>query len=142
MRKNVQWGVLWGLYLAAAFTVIAAIPALIRAVTGPATGWQKGVTFLEIIGVYLFGGVVAGAIVGLLRGATKWWLGRRVVGIIASVPIMFAVRVAVYGPHGWTRADVENWLLTAVIWGIAMSFAPEPWAKEAEQERRAEGGER
>lgn len=131
VKRNVRWGVLWGLYLAVAFSVVAAIPALIRAFLSSGSGWQKGLTFLEIIGFYLLAGVLAGAFVGLLRDLTKWWIARRLLGIIVGVPIMFGVRILVYGSGGWTGQDVRAWIFAGVVWGVAMSFAPEPWAKNA-----------
>lgn len=127
--RDVRWGVLWGLYLAAFFTVVAFVPATIRAIISPGTWVSKSVTFLEIIALYLCGGMMSGAIVGLLRNAARWWIGRRMIGIVAAIPIMLGVRIVVFGPVHWTRQDLVDWFLVAVIWGVAMSFAPEPWAR-------------
>jgi integral membrane sensor domain MASE1 len=87
-------------------------------------------TFLAIIGVYLFGGFVGGAVVGLLRPVSRWWVGRRLMGVVVAVPITLGIRYAVYGWHPWSGTELENWTFTAVIWGLAMSFAPEPYVRE------------
>jgi hypothetical protein len=127
---NVAWGIVWGLFLAACFTVIAAVPALIRALIGPAYAWQKKLTFLAIIGVYLSSGIAGGAVVGLLRPLSRWWMGRRLIGVVVAVPITIAIRYAVYGWQPWSAPELEKWTFTAVIWGLAMSFAPEPYVRE------------
>ena len=132
---NVAWGVAWGLFLAACFTVIAAVPALIRALIGPAHAWQKGLTFFAIIGVYLFGGIFGGAVVGVLRPVSRWWVGRRLIGVVVAVPVTIAIRYAVYGWRPWSEAELENWTFTAIVWGLAMSFAPEPYVREYWAER-------
>lgn len=127
---RIVWGVAWGLFLAVAFTILGAILALIRALVGPAHGWQAGLSYLSVIGFYLVAGVVGGALVGLLYPLTRWWIGRRVAGIVVAVPITIAVRYTVYGPGLWTEAELQKWVVTALIWGLAMSFAPEPFARE------------
>ena len=141
---NVVWGAAWGLFLAACFTVIAAVPALIRAFTGPAHVWQKGLSFFAIIGVYLFGGIIGGALVGLLRPVSRWWVGRRLIGVVVAVPVGIAIRYTVYGWHSWTTTELENWTITTIIWGLAMSFAPEPYVREywAERDRVLHGRKR
>ena len=129
LHHNVVWGMKWGLYFATFFTLVAAIPALIRVFIAPTAGWQKSLSFAAIIGTYFFGGLSGGAIVGLLWNLVRWWWGRRLVGVIAAIPIMFATRIAVFGLDGWTRKDVYVWLFTAVVWGGIMSFVPEKEAK-------------
>lgn len=131
--RNIRWGVIWGFGIAVALSLVAITWGGLRAVLLPDTEWPKGVHLLGIIGVYLFGGLVAGGLVGLLRPALRWWLGRRIVGIFVAVPIMFGVRTAVSGLGGWTRLEAENWLITAVIWGFIMSFGPERWEHDGQR---------
>ncbi len=142
IRQNLSWGIRWGLIFATGFTVLGLIPALIRAFSPPGSFGEQTLSFAGIVASYFFGGVAGGIVVGLLRDLMKWWLGRRIIGIAAAVPFIFAVRVLVEGHDAWTLEDVAPWIFAAVVYGVAMSFAPEPWAKKAEHARRAEGGER
>lgn len=128
LRTNLAWGTKWGLGFAAGFTLLSAVPAVIRALVGTDIWWQKGLSFLSIVGVYVFSGILGGIIVGLLRGILRWWWGRRLVGAIIGVPFGFAVRTMV---HGWSGpADLHIWLIAGAAWGVMMSFIPEPDAQK------------
>lgn len=127
--RNVRWGITWGLGIATALTLVVSVLAVIRGILLPGVGWQRGFSFFQIIGIYLFGGIVSGALVGLLRPALRWWAGRRLAGMVAGVPLAFGVGMAISGGE-WTRYEAETWLITGLIWGFAMSFAPKGWGKE------------
>lgn len=125
-RENLAWGLEAGIFFAAVTVVLAIIPALIRALVGTHVWWQKGLSFLAIIGLYLFGGITGGVIVGLLRPWTRYWWGRRMVGALAAVPFAAVIIVTFFGVRDFSVGIV---LFTSAVWGGAMSFIFEGEAK-------------
>ena len=125
LRTNLTWGFHIGLLFAAGATALGVVPALVRAFVEAGVWWQKGLSFVTVIGIYVAGGLSAGLIIGLLRGLTRYWLGRRLVGMIAAVPVMLLVAYTVVGVREWDASTLLVWLQTAAIWGFVMSFVPE-----------------
>lgn len=122
--EDLHWGIRWGIYGAVFFTGLAAIPALLRFLLNvEEVDGHRLPSFPVIIGLYLFGGVFGGAIVGLLRPLARSWWGMRLVGIVAAVPFCFAVSVALSG-LSWTQENPDFVIEFAIFWGFAMSFAP------------------
>jgi hypothetical protein len=120
---NMAWGIRWGLYFAAAFTLIALIFGVLRLFAGTGTVGERTVSLLATVAIYWVGGVVGGAIVGLLRGLLTGCFGAALVGILATVPASFALRIALYGLYDWTERQVITFLAFAFVWGGTMSLA-------------------
>ena len=123
ISDNVAWGVRWGLYYAAAFTAIASVISVLRLLVGSEPLSQKAVSFVATIAIYWLGGVAGGAIMGLLRGLLTGCIGAAFVGVVASVPAAFALRIALYGLHDWTQRHIVTTVGIACIWGTTMSLA-------------------
>lgn len=81
---NLLWGVRYGCIFAACYCAIALV---IFAVGGEQSYRSYGVTFGQTIALYITGGLLGGAVVGLLRPLTKTWLGAAFVGVVAAIPI-------------------------------------------------------
>jgi hypothetical protein len=75
--------------------------------------------------VYFIVGPVGGMLIGLARGLSRWWLGRRFLGILGSFPgAVFAYHVLFDVPFGSRKLWALS-VLFAVVWGGTMSFIPE-----------------
>jgi hypothetical protein len=114
---NVRWGVTWGLRLALLFSawvafLMLANRSLILRVSGvhPVNG-------LQVIGIYVGGGIGGGIVVGLLRPLSRWALGAALLGLLAALP--FAVGLAFLGSN-FSRPDFDDVLpalITAAVLG-------------------------
>jgi hypothetical protein len=107
--KNLIWGVRWGLAFAAVFILWALLLLVSR---GTAAFEANDATPLAVVGSYLFGGIGAGAVVGLLRPLTRRKAGSTVVGIVAMFPVFLGIRVADKGFSPWTERD--TFIVTAM----------------------------
>ena len=137
LRKNVKWGVSWGLGAAIVLTLLAAPFSFFRWLSVSAVAAPGSLSFLRIVAMYLFSAIMGGTLLGLLKPLLSWWIGRRIVGVVVGIPLAFGIRLMVHGPDGWSQEEVENWLITGVIWGLIMSFGPETWSRDAKRNLRA-----
>jgi hypothetical protein len=131
LGSRIRLGVLAGLGFAAGFTILAIPFALLRWAAGSNEIATSGieVSLPRTLAVYVVGGVLGGGAVGALWPLRQLWAGRRVLGVVAALPVMFAVRILIWGPGGWRMNwsfyDARLWLLTSVIYGFVMSFGIE-----------------
>jgi hypothetical protein len=116
--RNVIWGVGYGLGFAAIFMAWA---VFVRIVGGADAFAQKGTSFLAVLALYLFGGIAAGGIVGLLRPIVRWRIGSALVGIICAEVIYGAGWIALNGPR--EKGAVVVVTLIAVFTGIPGGLA-------------------
>lgn len=87
-----------------------------RVLDGPQTFTRYHETFAQIETLYLVGGTVAGAIVGLLRRIAGNPLGAAFTGFVAFAPVALGYRVQTEGFAPWSRAD--TWMLIVVCLGL------------------------
>lgn len=125
VRRNIARGVRWGLVFAGAATVLATPFALVRLFVEPAVEWQRQLSFFRIVALYLLGGISGGVVVGLLWDLRRWWWGRRLIGMVAAIPFVYATGITIVGWEDWTKTDTGVWLFSALVWGFVMSFVPE-----------------
>jgi len=81
---NLKWGVKGGLAFAAVYCLWVGLLSLIG---GPETFSHLGVTVTSLMATYVAVGVLAGAVIGLLRPLTGNDFGAFVVGYLAALPI-------------------------------------------------------
>jgi hypothetical protein len=109
LRRNLRWGIGNGLFMGCFFTAVVLV---IRVVPGNRPFERTGVTIASTIAVYLIGGMLAGAIIGLLRPLARYALGAMLVSIPAALPVAIRMAVAFEGPPShWARSDWANILL-------------------------------
>lgn len=134
VRERIVVGVKIGLAAGAAFGIIALPFALFGALTGNRGGtvagsWSFGTTLV----LYLAGGVLGGALVGLIWPIRRWWVGRRILGWLAVLPISLGTGRIVCGEAGWsadgTWCDPRVWLFSALVYGVCLSFVIEKRAR-------------
>lgn len=120
-HRNVPAGALVGLLFGLVYSVIAVVLFLARG--QGAFEYQAGVSLLILMGVYMVGGVLGGAVVGLLLPWTNNRWGAVVVGMIAAVPVVTGVAIAMDGmPSGWSDASLGSLILTSVLLGGAGGY--------------------
>jgi hypothetical protein len=118
LRGNLIWGVGLGLAFAAVYSLYVTVLYLIE---GSQPFERLHTSLLMVIAAYAFGGVTAGAIVGVMRPYLRIRLVAILVGILAAVFVFFGVGVAADGmPWRWTR---NAWLSTAICSLLLGSFA-------------------
>ncbi len=111
-----------GLWYGRAYAVVA---LLLWVLFGPDRFSRLHVTILGVVSMYLVGGGLAGAIVGVLSPvAGRSRLGRVVIGIVAALPFCL-IGIMVMLPRGdWSRYLVPSVAASALLLGIggAMAF--------------------
>ena len=93
---NVVWGVRWGVFGAIVFMLIAI--AVVYGLKGGFGNAPKGITPLELFGLYPLGGICGGAIIGLFRPWLKTRKGAMLVGMVAALPFVIATNLLTRGP--------------------------------------------
>jgi hypothetical protein len=97
MWSNVWWGTSGGLIGAALYSIIVLV---VYAIQGPDALARDHVTLGSVLALYWAGGIIVGAIVGVLRPLTKVRLGAIAVGFIAALPVMAGASFLVDGVRG------------------------------------------
>lgn len=105
-----------------------AFVVLLFLVRGASPFERRGVSLGAVLLLYVFGGLSAGAIVGLLRPITRARAGAMLVGIPAAVPTVIALVVLHQGmPGSWDEATWRGVALLSGFLGSAAGFAL--WSK-------------
>jgi hypothetical protein len=115
MSSRVVEGGKGGLFFGVGYSVLALILFVLR---GPTLFEAQGVGLIELILLYLAGGVIAGAICGWLEPLTGSLFGRILVGIIAAIPFAFLLGLTVLPPEDVQEGLVPVALGCAVLWGV------------------------
>ena len=114
---NLKWGVKGGLTLAAFYCVWVGVLFLIG---GPES---LGVGLTRLMATYVAVGVVAGAVMGLLRPLTGNDFGAFVVGYLAAVPITAGLMICLYGwPSTWTARLTHEFPMLVLVFGTIVGF--------------------
>ncbi|MDP9352907.1 MAG: hypothetical protein M3P51_15405 [Chloroflexota bacterium] len=116
LLRNTAWGIAWGILFALAYSVLAIILFL---TSTSRSHDPNGPVLLEVIAAYLFGGIVGGATVGLLRPVVRSRPGAAFVGLLVAIPVVLGIGVALYGFSGWNRHEVIGLTITAILLGPA-----------------------
>ncbi|MFN2397370.1 MAG: hypothetical protein ABR543_01810 [Gemmatimonadaceae bacterium] len=114
---NIGWGVKAGLLFGAIFCCWTLLLILVSGSLTLHTRTGVPVHAFAVIGVYIFGGLSAGAVVGICRPLIQWLLGATIVGIIAAIPVFVGVRIARSGFSPWVTADTAMVTIAVVVMG-------------------------
>ena len=117
---NLKWGVKGGLGFAAVYCLWVGLLFLIG---GPETFRRLGVTLTTVIATYVTVGVVAGAVIGLLRPLTGNGFGAFVVGYLAAVPITAGLMICLSGwPSTWAGRRWHEFPILVLVFGTMVGF--------------------
>lgn len=113
IARDVKSGLLGGLGVSAVYCVwVLGVYAL----RGSAPFDRNGVTLPGVLVTYLTVGLLAGAVVGVLRPISRRPIGAYVVGFVAAFPIAAGIAVLVEGlPARW---DYTMWLALLMTWVV------------------------
>jgi hypothetical protein len=114
--SNVVDGVKLGLMFAAAFSVIASVVFIL---TGGSAFDRSVATLTRVIAAYVAGGIISGALFGILRPLARWAIGAAMLGIIVAVPAYAGMRFAINGFGLWTMEDTAAVLVLSSLIGGA-----------------------
>lgn len=82
--KNLLWGIRYGVIFAAFYCATA---LAIFAVGGSGAFARYNISLGRTLACYLLGGIIGGAVLGLLRPLTRSWVGSAFVGVLATLPV-------------------------------------------------------
>lgn len=111
---NVTWGMGWGIAFGLGFSCYVVLLFLSR---GEAAFEPHGMTLTQVVALYLAGGTLAGAVVGLLRPLTRNTWGAAVVGFLGAVTIAVFLIIAEGGLIPWTQAKTTKAIILGLVWG-------------------------
>jgi hypothetical protein len=110
LRQNIQTG----LFCGCALSVVAAIPYLLNSRELSA---RFGLSYLQLVGVYLCGGFLAGILSALLWGITRWIAGAYVVGTLTGMMVYGTAAVALGKVQSWQEKLTISLLCGACVFG-------------------------
>lgn len=108
-------GALWGVWYAGCYSGIAVI---LYIVDGPRRFEANDVSLLQVLALYWIGGVLGGAILGLLRPLAHRRLGAMLVGSLVIYPSTAGVMTTMAGsPFAWSGRDFAGTVVVATLLG-------------------------
>src|SRR5690349_14268786 len=116
LAENLLWGAKHGLSIAIVFTIWISVLFFI----GGSTAFEKNhTTFQAVVALYLIGGPIAGAIVGLFRPGLQKLGVAILAGSTAAIPLAAGVRLAMFGLEPLSGRDV----FLLFVFGLALGPA-------------------
>lgn len=110
LATNLRWGVIAGLFFACFYSLFVTGLYLLR---GSAPFEANETTYGQVVLSYFGTGIVAGALVGLLRPLLRWRLGAVVVGVVAAFAVFVGISLVDQG--GFSQWDAGTWRMCAVL---------------------------
>ena len=115
LLKNLEWGLRWGLTIAAGFTVMGLI-GNVGCQLDPSANCE--LSFGSLLGTYWIAGICGGIVLGLFRPITRHLVGEMVVGIfIVAVCLALLNYQYVATTDGWKLFDTIVVAVFSVLLG-------------------------
>jgi hypothetical protein len=100
--------------------LFSGVAVLVRVTRGAEPFERVGVALPSLLLAYVTGGLVAGALAGLLLRYARTAFGMALVGFVVALPVVHAAAMAMHSIEEWIRADVViTSLITALVLGPA-----------------------
>jgi hypothetical protein len=119
VQLNLRWGLRWGVWMAAGFSVLALVIVGIAWLSSG--GRARGFSVLPfVLGAYWVGGLVGGVILGVLRPVTAWPLGAMIVGFVIAFCVYAACGAALYvgGDPDFADLTLRRGTMIGVVCGL------------------------
>lgn len=111
--SNIGWGGLTGILMGVLTAAIVTLPVVFAS-----EGSTVSAELWVLAGIYVVGGLVSGIIGGALGGRVKTWYQAGLLGVLAILPIVFAM---VWLDSGWNGAeDLEAVGVVSVVLGFPL----------------------
>lgn len=111
LRRDIAWGIHWGKQFSSYYTLLA----LAWLVFAGRFAWGRwGFRIFLIVPFYWGAGVVAGAIIGLLRPLGRTLLGQVLIATIAGFPVCFGGAMIVIPFEKWAELLVPTGLIATL----------------------------
>lgn len=136
-RRRVN--LLGGLVMGLVFSVILSVGVgVLYWIGGPTTSHDTGWPLPSLIGLYVFGGVTGGLLLGLMLPLTTWRWGAVLVGMIVATPVYLAVGLIEYEDP----IDIVAGLIVAGVVGGCVGYGlwSPPSSPEVERHRVERSG--
>ena len=117
LLSNVVWGIKWGLVYAAIYCAWVVVLIVLNGSLTIPFRKDMPVNALLVMATYLWGGVTAGAVLGLLRPLARHRWGAAMVGLAAGLPVALGVRAGMKGFAPWEGEDTFLLAVFAVFMG-------------------------
>jgi len=102
-----------GLFMALGYSAWVSVLAL---AAGPESfAREVGVTLPALVGMYFFGGIMGGLIVGLLLPLTRWLIRAVFIGYVAALPFFSLCVLTLVPPEDWYPKGVSVTLVTGLL---------------------------
>jgi hypothetical protein len=133
VAQNVRWGLTRGLLFFALYSFVAVLIFLLR---GSEPFDANGIPLGSVILAYFVGGLLGGAIAGLLRPFANRRIGAMIGGVVVMIPIFVAVTIGQFGaPLSWGVAEWAGALIPAAVLGILLGNRYWRWNVRRADER-------
>ena len=111
LLQDLVWGAGWGLFVGVVYCAFAAIVLLLK-------GWPDG-PVLRVFSIYVGGGLLGGALLGVLRSWVRTEVRAMLLGVIIAVPIGAAFLLLMSGPFSnWGEAEIASLGFGSLFLGV------------------------
>lgn len=111
LRHNILWGARWGLFLGGVYGLFALFVLMIR-------GFPEGPT-QAVLAIYIGGGILGGAILGMLRSWIRTQGRAMAAGVVIVVPVVVGFLYLMDGPiSSWGEVQVFSLIVSSLILGL------------------------
>jgi riboflavin transporter FmnP len=117
VAKDIKWGLVWGLWLAAAFGLLGSFLFLLQ---GTVLGQPSRFSFPLVILGYFAMGLTGGVLAGLMRPLTRWRLGATLMGALIGIVVYAIATIIAVGEENFrsTPGLISTFVLGTGIGGF------------------------
>lgn len=148
--RRLQWGAKAGMAVALVLMLWA---VGVYAFAGSAAFTSRGVSFWTTLVIYCVGGLLGGAVVGVMLPLVRWVLGAACVGMVATLPIGLVTMMVLKGAAPWGTVESVSVVLFVLLLGGPLGLTyrriylgeireAERWRRRKKRKNLAGGDER
>ncbi len=140
LGANLRWGVVWGLRMSLLFSAwIGVLIVLNQSVSLPVGQTDHHVNAFAVMALYVGGGILAGAVIGLLRPIERTMFGTMVTGFVAGLPVFAGGSLLLGGLAQWDSTNTIVTVAGALLVGPMTAALIRAQAQEEEKRQKPRG---